>query len=1023
MAFTSLSVRTHSRTLVLALLLTPALAAAQAPSPDPNELLLKARTFVPPPASKAAALGAREAARHLLIQFEQGRMKEGIAALEKSGVRVLEFVPRNAVSAYVPAGFEPTVVPAVRWAGKLRASDKLAVPKKPVPEKLRVLVDVFPGVKRAAADIAVKRAGGRAIHHAHLTGNTLLVEIESSRLHALAGLDEVSFVYPASKAVETMQPLHTCPGAITEQGPVANYVANGNGWDGFGLGSASLSYIFLNGTPDVANEQAEVLRAMNTWSAYAAITWSQAPSSGRPRSLDILWASGSHGDPNPFDGPFGVLAHAYFPSPPNPEPIAGDMHFDEDELWTHGPGMDVYSVALHELGHALGLGHSADPGAVMYPHYGGGVWTDLASDDIAGIRALYAPAGGFGADSFEPDDTPAAARTIAPGSQQSHSIVPASDVDYARFTLFGGADVVIETSGAAGDDTRMWLYDANLNQIEFNDDVGSPNLFSRIDRSRAENNALPAGTYYVRVDEFGNNSAIASYNLSLQVVTHAIGDAYEPDDTASQAVPLAPGAPQAHSLRPANDGDYTRFSLSQPAEVAIETSGGGSVDDTRMWLFAQDLSALEYDDDSGAGLYSRIERTQAGGDALQPGTYYVLVDEFGNDDEIAAYDIQLTVTPLGGSTDDAYEENDDYAEAWDNGGVSWEGFWLSSLDGPGVQLDDDYYRIDVSPGQERVVATLQLRNSEGNIDLFLENAAGQILASSASTADREEIDMVVPAGGGTYFLVVVAYPYVGGGAGNSYDLWWDDLVPPLAPSNDAFASRITLTGQNTSTSANNASATKESGEPLHAGQPGGVSLWWSWTAPVTGDVVIDTAGSVFDTLLGVYTGTDIAALTHVASNDDVDLSSLQSAVSFRANAGTTYAIAVDGWNGANGALSLQISQQALIPDLQATWANLTSKCKLSTQVCKLKGKLLVRNVIAGVSAPAQVSFHLSNDNSWDPGDAAIGGGSAPALKAGKTKKVKLRARLPAGTTVSGKFVIARLTSGAASQTVVFGPLF
>jgi hypothetical protein len=682
----------------------------------------------------------------------------------------------------------------------------------------------------------------------------------------------------------------------------------------------------------------------------------------------------------------------------------------------------VYSIALHELGHALGLGHSADPGAVMYPHYSGGVFSDLASDDIAGIRSLYAPAGGSNADAFEPDDTAAAARAIAPGSQQSHSIVPASDIDWVRFSLAGAADVVIETSGAVGDDTRMWLYDANQNQLDFNDDIGSPNLFSRIERSRARNNALPAGTYFVRVDEFGNNATIANYNLSLQVVSHAIGDAYEPDDTAAQAVPLTPGVPQTHNIQPASDGDYTRFSLSQPSEVVIETSGGSAVDDTRMWLFAQDLSALEYDDDSGAGLYSRIERTQTGGDVLQPGTYYVLVDENGNDDEIASYDILLTVTPLGGTADDAYEENDTAAEAWDNGGVSWEGFWLSTLRGPGIQLDDDYFRIDVSPGEERLVAALQLDNAAGDIDLFLEDAAGQILASSASTADREEIDVVLPAGGGSYFLAVVGYPYTGAGAGNAYDLWWDDLIPPMAPSNDAFANRIALSGQNTSTNANNASATKEAGEPLHAGQPGGVSVWWTWTAPVSGDAVIDTSGSVFDTLLGVYTGNDVAALTHVASNDDAQ-GSLQSAVSFRANAGTSYGIAVDGYNGETGALSLQISQQALPPDVQATWSSLKSKCKTSTQVCKLKGKLLVRNTIAGMSAAAQVSFYLSNDNSLDATDSTIGGGSVPALKAGKTKKVKLRATLPAGTTVSGKFVIARLTSGAASQTVVFGPLF
>src|SRR6185503_6704885 len=94
------------------------------------------------------------------------------------------------------------------------------------------------------------------------------------------------------------------------------------------------------------------------------------------------------------------------------------------------------------------------------------------------------------------------------------------------------------------------------------------------------------------------------------------------------------------------------------------------------------------------------------------------------------------------------------------------------------------------------------------------------------------------------------------------------LLFAAAPSNDNFASRIVLTGNTVSTTGTTVGATKEAGEPNHAGNSGGHSIWWSWTAPATGDVTIDTTGSSFDTLLAVYTGSSVSALTLVKGDDD-----------------------------------------------------------------------------------------------------------------------------------------------------------
>jgi len=126
---------------------------------------------------------------------------------------------------------------------------------------------------------------------------------------------------------------------------------------------------------------------------------------------------------------------------------------------------------------------------------------------------------------------------------------------------------------------------------------------------------------------------------------------------------------------------------------------------------------------------------------------------------------------------------------------------------------------------------------------------------------------------------------------------------PLSPNNN-FVNAIPLTGLFVATNGNNLGATRESGEPFISGLPGGASVWWTWTSPDTGTAYIDTFGSSFDTLLGVYTGSSVSSLSTIATSDNY--TNLQSRVSFTANAGTVYRIVVDGYNGAQGGIVLHI---------------------------------------------------------------------------------------------------------------------
>ena len=140
------------------------------------------------------------------------------------------------------------------------------------------------------------------------------------------------------------------------------------------------------------------------------------------------------------------------------------------------------------------------------------------------------------ADAYEADNAAGQAKTIAAGATQRHSIVPDADQDWVRFTLPLDSEVIIETAGFGGDDTVLWLYDSAQQQLDYDDDGGT-DLFSRIDRVCGQD-ALPAGTYYVRVGEFGDNDRIGAYDLTLTVPRDCV-----PVPSAPTGVTASEGSP------------------------------------------------------------------------------------------------------------------------------------------------------------------------------------------------------------------------------------------------------------------------------------------------------------------------------------------------------------------------------------------------------------------------------------------------------------------------------------------------
>jgi subtilisin family serine protease len=203
---------------------------------------------------------------------------------------------------------------------------------------------------------------------------------------------------------------------------------------------------------------------------------------------------------------------------------------------------------------------------------------------------------------------------------------------------------------------------------------------------------------------------------------------------------------------------------------------------------------------------------------------------------------------------------------------------------------------------------------------------GGIVGGSSLTFVNNGASPDATAGDGTY-STVVAVPFTGTnftvrtvvsvpGKQTATNNATFQIIQP--PANDLFANRAVVTGTTATASGSNVGASEETGEPAHAGNAGGKSVWWTWIAPVSGAVTLSTAGSGFDTLLGVYTGASISTLSVIASNDNQGFSTF-SAVSFSATAGTQYQIAVDGFGGASG--SIQLNLKMSVPPPNNAFAN------------------------------------------------------------------------------------------------------
>ncbi len=334
--------------------------------------------------------------RHFLLQFDQRITPATLAALRAEGVVPLRVVPDDALAVAAPADFDPARVPGSRWIGALAPDDKLSSDTRKDLKSASIrhaftVVEFHADTTASAALSSALDAGASPVTVPGMPPHMIVIQTDRLAILALAGRDAVAWIFPASRELIGGQRAAFCAGLVSANGVVASFATEGEGWDGPGRNAFELGYILTNPSTDLpaSLQAAELARAMNEWSRYIALDWVPASRAGAPASVDFLWGPTNHGDGYPFAS--GVIAHGFYPAPPSAEPLAGDVHFNDELQWgaSQVGAYDVFSSALHELGHALGLNHSSDPDSVMYPSYQGFV-AGLSASDIQTVRELYA---------------------------------------------------------------------------------------------------------------------------------------------------------------------------------------------------------------------------------------------------------------------------------------------------------------------------------------------------------------------------------------------------------------------------------------------------------------------------------------------------------------------------------------------------------------------------------------------------------------------------------------------------------
>ena len=336
-------------------------------------------------------------------------------------------------------------------------------------------------------------------------------------------------------------------------------------------------------------------------------------------------------------------------------------------------------------------------------------------------------------------------------------------------------------------------------------------------------------------------------------------DEYEPDSSFGEATVFEIGTSQTHSIT-SGDEDFILFTLDGPYDVSIETSGGSG--DTKLWLYTENYTELDYDDDGGSvSLFSKITMP------LQAGNYYAKATGYSATTEIPSYTITVTATPP-------------LADAPTN--------LVATLSGEDVVLT-----WDASPGA--VSYNIYYGNYSGSYNPTVAATEGLPPISAAETTST----LTGLATGSTYYFTVRA---VGEDGLESYSAIETSVQIPLQTDayepNDTFAQAVPLV----------------SGETINLSIHQSSDLdYWTFTLPVPASVHVETNGQSGDGQLYVYDSSQ----SQIFYNDDGG-TGLFSMLDMELQPGVYYVLSQSYYNGSPiGAYTLNYSAVYQAPTIDA----------------------------------------------------------------------------------------------------------